>query len=87
MKATTTECSCGEKHQFDASALKMLEVKDAPDYIECGECPMCSPEFFDKPEDREDEAYKEEDIEALLKDEDIEADIDVEEFDMDEEEY
>lgn len=85
--AITTECSCGEKHTLDAGSLKKLQIKEAPEYIECSECPVCSPEFFDSPEDHEDEAYKEEsNIEKLLKDEEI---TDIEEFedDLEDEEY
>jgi hypothetical protein len=85
--AITTECSCGEKHTFDSENLKKLQLKDSPEYIECSECPVCSPEFFDTPEDHEDEAYKDEgDIEKLLKDDDFE-DIGELEDDLEEDEY
>ena len=87
MKLSITECSCGEKHELDSTSLKKMQLKEAPEYVECSECPVCSPEFFDTPEDREDEAYKEEgDIEKLLKDEEFE-DIEELEDDVEEDEY
>jgi hypothetical protein len=71
MAKIKTECSCGVIHEFDAEMAKKFEG-GVPDYIECGECPICSPELLEKPEDHEDEAYREEaDIEKLLKDDDI----------------
>ncbi len=89
MAKMKTECSCGIIHEFDSETAKKFEG-GVPDYIECSECPVCSPELLEKPEDHEDEAYKEEaDIEKLLKDDDI---VILEEFDdldedLDDEEY
>ena len=86
MGNTRTECSCGEQHEFDSNALKKMDVTTAPEYVECSECPVCSPELFESPEDHEDEAYKEkvniEDLNGAL-----DLDLDTEEFDIDEEEY
>jgi hypothetical protein len=79
-----TECSCGEQHEFESEVLKKMELKEAPEYVDCSECPVCSPELFDSPEDHEDEAYAEKiDIENLNGD----LNLDLEEFDIDEEEY
>lgn len=81
-----TECSCGEQHEFDSQALKKMELNTAPEYVECSECPLCSPELFETPEDHEDEAYKEKvNIEDL--DTSLDLDHDMEEFDIDGEEY
>jgi hypothetical protein len=81
-----TECSCGEQHEFDSQALKKMEVNTAPEYVECSECPLCSPELFETPEDHEDEAYKEKvNIDDL--DTSLDLDHDIEEFDIDGEEY
>ncbi len=85
--AITTECSCGEKHELDSGSLKKMQVKEAPEYVECGECPVCNPEFFDMPEDHEDEAYRDEsDVKELLMDDNFE-DIEELEDDLEEEEY
>jgi len=87
MAILKTECSCGEQHEFNQESLKKMQVNEPPEFVECSECPICSPELFDTPEDHEDEAYKEEtDIEKLLKDEGIE-DIEELEDDLEEEEY
>lgn len=90
MATIKTECSCGEQHQFDSESLKKMKLNDAPEYVECSECPICSPELFDLPEDHEDEAYKEEvnieELEKALQDDNL---GDLEEIDeeFDEEEY
>lgn len=74
-----TECSCGAIHEFDGEIAKKFEG-GIPEYIDCSECPECSPELLEKPEDHEDEAYNEEaDIDKLLKDENIEDIEDIEE--------
>ncbi len=87
MAILKTECSCGEKHEFDGISLKKMQVNEPPEFVECSECPICSPELFDTPEDHEDEAYKEEaDIEKLLIEEEME-DIEELEDDIEEEEY
>ncbi len=88
MAKMKTECSCGAVHEFDDETAKKIEG-GIPEYIECGECPVCSPELLEKPEDHEDEAYKDEtDIEKLLKSEGIEDSEIIEDFeDIDDEEY
>lgn len=79
MAKMKTECSCGAIHEFDGEIAKKFEGS-IPEYIDCSECPVCNPELLEKPEDHEDEAYKEEaDIEKLLKDDDIEDLEDIEE--------
>ncbi len=79
MAKIKTECSCGAIHEFDGDIAKKFEG-GIPEYIDCSECPVCSAELLEKPEDHEDEAYKEEaDIEKLLKDEDIEYIEDIDE--------
>ena len=76
MAKIKTECSCGEQHDFDKDLLNKLQLVEPPEFIECGECPVCSPELFDTPEAHEDEAYKEEvDIEKLNDELFIEEDI------------
>jgi hypothetical protein len=66
-KIIKTDCSCGEIHEFGQEYKKFFS-NGFPDYIECNECPICSPELFDNPEDHEDEAYRDDvDIEELEK--------------------
>jgi hypothetical protein len=85
MAKMKTECSCGTVHEFEGEAAKYFEGS-LPDYIECSECPVCSPDLLDKPENHEDEAYKEEiDIEKL--DSQLDLGLDPEEDEADEEEY
>lgn len=89
MAKIKTECSCGVIHEFDGEIAKKFEG-GVPEYIDCGECPVCSPELLEKPEDHEDEAYKEEaDIEKLLKNEGIETldDFDDIDEDLEDEDY
>lgn len=67
-KNIITECSCGEQHEFDKDILKKMNWNSEPEYLECSECPVCTPELLDKPEDHEDEAYVEDiNIEDLEK--------------------
>lgn len=86
-KEIITECACGEKHNFSEEVVKKMGWRNPPEFIECNECPFCSPELMDKPEDHEDEAYNEEvDIEELEKafeDEEIDYE-DIEDEDYDE---
>lgn len=88
MAKIKTECACGAVHEFEGAAAKYFEG-NIPEYVDCSECPACSPELLDKPELHEDEAYKEEvDIEELekaLEDNPI-ADIDELDEDFNEEE-
>jgi hypothetical protein len=82
MAKVKTECSCGAIHEFDGEAAKNFEG-DIPEYIDCSECPVCSPELLEKPEDYEDEAYTEDvDIEKLNID-DISDDLDIDDEDLD----
>ena len=90
MAIIKTDCSCGEQHEFEKDIIKKMQWDDAPEFIECSECPVCSPDLLDTPEDHEDEAYKEEvDIEELEKALEEEDFSDIEEFNenFDEEEY
>ncbi|MCX7878043.1 MAG: hypothetical protein N2510_05295 [Ignavibacteria bacterium] len=80
-----TECACGERHEYEEEIIKKMGWSIPPDFIECNECPVCSPELLDKPEDHEDEAYNEEvDIEELEKALDDDGmdydDLDIDEF-------
>jgi len=90
MAKLKTECSCGKQHEFDKESLELIQADEAPEFIECSECPVCSPEFFDTPESREDEAYKEEvdiaELEKALEDDPL-TDIDELDEDFEEEEY
>ncbi len=58
--------------------------------MDCSECPICSPELLDKPENHEDEAYKEEvdvaELEKALEDDPI-TDMDELGEDFEEEEF
>lgn len=89
MAKIKTECACGAVHEFEGANAKYFEG-NIPDYVECGECPICSPELLDKPELHEDEAYKEEvdiaELEKALEDDPIQ-DIDEIDEDFEEEEY
>ena len=84
MAIIKTDCSCGEQHEFDKSIIAKMQWTDTPEFIDCSDCPICTPELLERPEDREDEAYSQEaDIEELLKEEEIE---DIEDQDEDFEE-
>jgi hypothetical protein len=90
MAINKTDCSCGEQHEFEKDIIKKMDWGSAPDFIECSECPICSPDLLDKPEDHEDEAYKEEvDIEELEKalEDDQLGNIEEIDEDFEEEEY
>lgn len=88
MAKIKTECSCGQQHDLDKDSLEKMQLTVAPEFIDCSECPVCSPEFFDTPEAHEDEAYKEEvdvaELEKALEDDDL-ADIDEMDDDFEEE--
>lgn len=84
MAKIKTHCSCGLVHEFEGEKAKHFSG-DIPEYIECGECPECSPELLDNPEAHEDEAYKEEiDIEKLNDELFIEEDFTEDDLDEDE---
>ncbi len=89
MAKIKTICACGAVHEFEGAAAKYFEG-DIPDYVECGECPVCSPELLDKPELHEDEAYKEEvdiaELEKALEDDPIGENEEIDE-DFEEEEF
>ncbi len=85
MAKVKTECSCGAIHEFEGETAEKFEG-NIPEYIDCGECPVCSPELLEKPEDHEDEAYVEDvDLDKLdiadltedlgIDDEDIDTDF------------
>ncbi len=89
MAKIKTECACGAVHEFEGAAAKYFEG-NIPEYVDCSECPECSPQLLDNPEDREDEAYKEEvdiaELEKALED-DPTGDIEDTDDEFDEEEY
>jgi len=89
MAKIKTECACGEIHEFEGPSAKYFEGT-IPEYVDCSECPVCSPELLDKPENHEDEAYKEEvdvaELEKALEDDPI-TDMDELGEDFEEEEF
>jgi hypothetical protein len=87
MAIIKTQCSCGMIHEFDDKKDSSRFEGDIPEYIDCGECPECSPELLDTIEKHEDEAYIEEiDIEKLNGEVFLEEDI-IEDNDIAEEEF
>ena len=79
MAKTKTQCSCGETHEFEGDNAKRFNGK-IPEYIECSECPECSPELLETPDDHEDEAYTEDiDVDKLKTDlfDDVVDDLDI----------
>jgi hypothetical protein len=85
----SVECACGELCGITADIMQKMGWNSVPEFLDCSECPVCTPELLDTPEDHEDEAYAEDvDLdeleESLQKELFSDDDDDFDEFDSEE---